>query len=412
MLFWCDIPSPAKISGHSGASPYQLNSYSYSELIADLKQRALYRRLRTIDEVDGTRVSRAGRSLVNFASNDYLGLTEHPKLKMAAAEAAQRFGAGTGASRLLTGTLAIHSELETRLASFKQTPAALTFESGYAAALGTIPALFGQGDVIILDKLAHASLIDGARLSGAEIRVYPHNRLERLEELLNWARQKRSGAKVLIVTESIFSMDGDSCPLTEIVDLKDEFGAGLLLDEAHATGVIGPNGAGLAAACGLIGRVDIHLGTLSKAVGSSGGFIAGPADLIDVLINRARTFIYSTAPPPAAIAAAIVGLGIIASENGDQLRKALWRNHAELTANLNQSSPEATRSAIVPIVVGLEEQALSLSEQLAERGFLVPAVRFPTVPRGSARLRVTLSAAHQMQDVVDLREAINALHDG
>ena len=331
---------------------------------------------------------------------------------MAAAEAAQRFGAGTGASRLITGTLAIHSELETRLAGFKQTPAALTFESGYAAALGTIPALFGQGDVIILDKLAHASLIDGARLSGAEIRVYPHNRLERLEELLNWARQKRRGAEVLIVTESIFSMDGDSCPLTEIVDLKDEFGAVLLLDEAHATGVIGPNGAGLAAASGLIGRVDIHLGTLSKAVGSSGGFIAGSADLIDVLINRARTFIYSTAPPPAAIAAAIVGLDIIASENGDQLRKALWRNHAELTVNLKQSSPEATRSAIVPVVVGLEEQALSLSEQLAERGFLVPAVRFPTVPRASARLRVTLSAAHQMQEVVDLRDAINTLRDG
>jgi 8-amino-7-oxononanoate synthase len=388
------------------------SGYSYEELIADLKQRALYRRLRTLDEVDGTRVTRAGRSLVNFASNDYLGLTQHPKLKTAAADATQRFGAGTGASRLITGTLAIHSELETRLAGFKQTPAALTFESGYAAALGTIPALFGQGDVIILDKLAHASLIDGARLSGAQIRVYPHNRLDRLKELLNWARQKRREAKILIVTESIFSMDGDSCPLNEIVDLKDEFGAVLLLDEAHATGIIGPNGAGLAAACGLIGRVDIHLGTLSKAVGSSGGFIAGPADLIDVLINRARTFIYSTAPPPAAIAAALVGLDIIASETGDQLRKALWRNHAELTAKPNLFSSEAARSAIVPIVVGLEEQALSFSEQLAERGLLVPAVRFPTVPRGSARLRVTLSAAHQMQDVGNLREAINALRDG
>jgi 7-keto-8-aminopelargonate synthetase-like enzyme len=175
---------------------------------------------------------------------------------------------------LITGTLAIHSELEARLAAFKQTPAALTFESGYAAALGTIPALFGQGDVIILDKLAHASLIDGARLSGAEIRVYPHNRLERLSELLDWVREKRRGAKILIITESVFSMDGDSCPLAEIVDLKDKFGAALLLDEAHAIGVLGPNGAGLAAECGLIDRVEIHLGTLSKAIGSSGGFIA------------------------------------------------------------------------------------------------------------------------------------------
>jgi 8-amino-7-oxononanoate synthase len=390
-----------------------LNSSSFhEELITELKQRSLYRQFHTIDAVHGTSVSRAGRPLVNFASNDYLGLTQHPKLKMAAADAAQRFGAGSGASRLITGTLAIHSELEARLAAFKQTPAALTFESGYAAALGTIPALFGQGDVIILDKLAHASLIDGARLSGAEIRVYPHNRLERLSELLDWVREKRRGAKILIITESVFSMDGDSCPLAEIVDLKDKFEAALLLDEAHAIGVLGPNGAGLAAERGLIDRVEIHLGTLSKAIGSSGGFIAGPSSLIDLLINRARTFIYSTAPPPAAIAAAIEGLGVIASPAGDQLRAALWRNREELTVTSKRAKPEGARSAIVPIIVGPEEQALSLSEELVEHGFLVPAVRFPTVPRGSARLRVTLSAAHHLQDVVNLREAINTLHDG
>ena len=386
-----------------------MNSFSYEELIADLKQRSLYRQLRTIDAVTGTSVSRAGRLLVNFASNDYLGLTQHPELKMAAVDAAQRFGAGSGASRLITGTLAIHSELEARLAAFKQTPAALTFESGYAAALGTIPALFGQGDVIILDKLAHASLIDGARLSGAEIRVYPHNRLERLSELLDWAREKRKGAKILIITESIFSMDGDSCPLPELVDLKDKFGAALLLDEAHAIGILGPNGAGLAAECGLTDRVEIHLGTLSKAIGSSGGFIAGPSSLIDLLINRARSFIYSTAPPPGAIAAAIAGLVIIASGTGDQLRAALWRNHEEFTAKLKRPKLEGKRSAVVPMIVGPEEKALSVSEGLVERGFLVPAVRFPTVPRGSARLRVTLSAAHKLQDVVNLRDAVNAL---
>jgi 8-amino-7-oxononanoate synthase len=386
--------------------------YSHEQLIADLKQRSLYRRLQTIDGVTGTSVSRGGRSLVNFASNDYLGLTQDPRVKLAAAEAAQRFGAGSGASRLITGTLAVHSELEAKLAAFKKTPAALTFESGYAAALGTIPALFGQGDVIILDKLAHASLIDGARLSGAEIRVYPHNRLQRLQELLSWARQKRSSAKILVITESIFSMDGDSCPLPEIVELKDEFGAALLLDEAHAVGVIGPNGAGLAAQHGLSERVDIHLGTLSKAVGSSGGFTAGTSSLIDVLVNRARTFIYSTAPPPAAIAAAIEGLDIITSHTGDQLRDALWRNYEELTVKMTGPRPESARSAIVPIIVGLEEKALSLSEQLIGQGFLVPAVRFPTVARGSARLRVTLSAAHQFEEVATLREAISALHGG
>ena len=207
-------------------------------------------------------------------------------------------------------------------------------------------------------------------------------------------------------------MDGDSCPLPEIVDLKDEFGAAILLDEAHAIGVLGPNGAGLAAECGLTDRVEIHLGTLSKAIGSSGGFIAGPASLIDLLINRARSFIYSTAPPPAAIAAANEGLGIITSETGDQLRAALWRNHQELTNKLQHPKPDAVRSAIVPLIVGPEEKALSISEGLVERGFLVPAVRFPTVPRGSARLRVTLSAVHQLPDVLALGETINALSDG
>ena len=411
MLFCFPFVLFAPFRGYSNLSesPPVNSDHSYEELIADLKQRSLYRELHPIDAVNGTGVGRGGRSLINFASNDYLGLTQHPQLKMAAADAAQRFGAGSGASRLITGTLAIHSELETKLAAFKKTPAALAFESGYAAALGVIPALYGQGDVIILDKLAHASLIDGARISGAEIRVYPHNRLERLAELLDWARQKRRGAKILIITESIFSMDGDFCPLPEIVELKDEFEAVLLLDEAHAIGVVGPNGAGLAAECGVIDRVDIHLGTLSKAVGSSGGFIAGSSSLVELLINRARTFIYSTAPPPAAIGAAIEGLGIIASETGNQLRAALQRNHEELTVTLKRPKPKAAQSAIVPIIVGSEEQALSLSEELVERGFLVPAVRFPTVPRGSARLRVTLSAAHQLSDVVNLCEAINAV---
>jgi 8-amino-7-oxononanoate synthase len=391
---------------------YPLKPDSHEEVIADLKQRSLYRRLQTVDEVSGTRVSRAGRSLVNFASNDYLGLAQHPNLRTAAAEALERFGAGSAASRLITGTLGIHTELEAKLAAFVGTPAALVFESGYAAALGTIPALFGKGDVIILDKLAHACLIDGARLSGAEIRVYPHNHFDRLSELLRWAREKRSTAKILIITESIFSMDGDRCPLREIVELKEEFGAQLLLDEAHAIGIIGPNGAGLAAAQGLTGHVEIHLGTLSKAIGSSGGFIAGPSSLIDVLINSARSFIYSTAPPPAAIGAALQGVAVVSSETGDELRATLWRNYEALGVELGLRRPQPARSAIVPILIGDEAQAMSLSATLADKGFLVPGIRFPTVPRGSARLRVTLSAAHQIDDVVSLREAIKTLRSG
>jgi 8-amino-7-oxononanoate synthase len=389
-----------------------LKSDSYEEVIADLKQRSLYRRLQTLDEVNGTRVSRAGRSLVNFASNDYLGLAQHPNLRAAAAEAIERFGAGSAASRLITGTLAIHTELEAKLAAFIGTPAALVFESGYAAALGTIPALFGKGDVIILDKLAHACLIDGARLSGAEIRVYPHNHLDRLSELLRWARAKRSTARILLITESIFSMDGDRCPLGEIVGLKEEFGAHLLLDEAHAVGTIGPNGAGLAAELGLTDRVEIHLGTLSKAIGSSGGFIAGSPFLIDLLINSARSFIYSTAPPPAAIGAALQGVDVVGSATGDKLRAILWRNYEALGGAPGLLRPEPARSAIVPIIVGDEAQAMSLSAALADKGFLVPGIRFPTVPRGSARLRVTLSAAHQIDEVVSLRETIKTLRSG
>jgi 8-amino-7-oxononanoate synthase len=389
-----------------------MDANEHEEVIADLKHRSLYRRLQTVDEVNGTRVSRAGRSLVNFASNDYLGLAQHQNLRAAAAEALERFGAGSAASRLITGTLAMHTELEAKLAAFIGTPAALVFESGYAAALGTIPALFGKGDVIILDKLAHACLIDGARLSGAEIRVYPHNRLDRLAELLRWARAKRNTARILVITESIFSMDGDGCPLPEIVELKDEFGAMLLLDEAHAIGVIGPNGAGLAAECDLTDRVDIHLGTLSKAIGSSGGFIAGSASLIDLLINCARSFIYSTASPPAVIAAAIQGLAMVDSEIGGQLRAALRRNQEELGVEFDLPRAGPKRSAIVPVIVGDEEQTMALSARLTDKGFLVPGVRFPTVPRGSARLRVTLSAAHQIDEVATLREAIKALLSG
>jgi 8-amino-7-oxononanoate synthase len=353
------------------------------------------------------RVKRDGRLLLNFASNDYLGLAQHPALRAAAVEAAQNFGAGTGASRLITGTLAIHTELEAKLAAFKRTAAALTFESGYAAATGTIPALFGKGDIIILDKLVHACLIDGARLSDAEIRVYPHNRLDRLEELLKWARQKRPGANILVLTESIFSMDGDRCPLWEIVELKEKYGATLLLDEAHAIGVLGPGGAGLAEALGLANRVEIQLGTLSKAVGATGGFIAGDAALIDLLINSARTFIYSTAPTPAAVAAAIAGLSLISSPTGEGLRAALRDNLKRFREN--QEITDSSGSAIAPIIVGDEAEALRFSEKLSEQGYLVPAIRFPTVPRGSARLRVTLSAAHQPEEVVALRETIAAV---
>ena len=240
-----------------------------------------------------------GQQLVNFSSNDYLGLANDPRLREAAIDAIEEFGVGAGASRLISGTQSPHVRLETALARWKGTQAALCFSSGYAAAIGTIPALVGKHDVVLLDKLAHASLIDGARLSGAILRVFPHNHLGKLESHLEWAQREHPDRRVLIVTESVFSMDGDRAPLRQLIDLKKRFGAMLLLDEAHAVGVIGPNGRGLAAEEGLAEEVDVQMGTLSKALGVSGGYICGSRGLIEWLVNRARSFIFSTAPPPA-----------------------------------------------------------------------------------------------------------------
>ncbi len=260
--------------------------------------------------------------LLNFASNDYLGLGRHPALAEAAARAVRDRGTGAGASRLVSGTDEAVLALEEVLAGWKGTQAALVFGSGYAAALGTIPALVGRGDTVILDKLAHASLIDAARLSGATVRVFPHNRVSRLEELL----QKISSGRVLVVTESIFSMDGDTAPLREIVELKDRHGAWLLVDEAHATGLHGTDGAGLLSELGLGGRVEIVLATLSKALGGVGGLIAGSRPLVDWLVNRARSFIYSTALPPGDIAAALAAVELLRGKEGAVLRAQLREN--------------------------------------------------------------------------------------
>ena len=270
-----------------------------------LRARSLDRHLREISSGQGPEVEIDGRRFINFSSNDYLGLGNDPRLRVAAMSAITEFGVGTGASRLISGNLSAHLRLERALAKWKGTEAALCFSSGYSAALGTIPAFVDKNDIIVLDKLCHASLIDGAKVSGAVLRVFPHNNLRKLENHLEWAQRKPTGRRVLIVTESIFSMDGDRAPLREIIELKRRFGMLLMLDEAHAVGVIGPNGRGLAAAESLDNDVDIQMGTLSKAFGASGGYVCGPSTLIDWLINRARSFIYSTAPPPAIPAAAL-----------------------------------------------------------------------------------------------------------
>jgi 8-amino-7-oxononanoate synthase len=382
----------------------------YDELLTRLQQKSLFRELRTIQEIRSPLVRIGDRFLVNFASNDYLGLSQHPAVKAAAKAAIDQFGAGAGASRLVTGTEYPHTKLEEEIAAFKDAERALLFSTGYAAAIGTITSLVGPGDVVILDKLAHACLIDGAKLSGAFVRVFPHNNTAKLKHHLAWARQRCPQGKTLIVTESIFSMDGDFGELAAIVNLKTEFQSLLLVDEAHATGVIGPHGKGWIAALGLNGQIDIQMGTLSKAFGGNGGFICGSKTLIQLLINRARSFIYSTALPPSSAAAASAALEIIRSGEGDALRSRLWNNVGYLVECLEPALPRLKDpvSPIFPLVIGDEQKALRLAEILYNNGFLAPAIRYPTVARGSARLRIALSSSHSLEQIQSLSRTIIA----
>jgi 8-amino-7-oxononanoate synthase len=379
-----------------------------SERLDALRVAGLHRQLRRVESPAGARIEIAGRTLLNFSSNDYLGLATHPALKAAAIRAVERFGTGSAASRLICGSLAPHHQLEEALAAFKGTEAALTFSSGYATALGVIPALLERDDVVALDRLAHACLVDAARLSGAKLRVFGHNDLNELEAILRWAAARpRSGPRpprVLIVTESVFSMDGDGAPLRELVELKERYGAWLLLDEAHATGVYGPDGRGRASEAGVVERVEIHMGTLGKALGASGGFICGSRRLIEYLVHRARSFLFSTAPPPATAAAALAALELLPTDEGRARRERLWANVRRFQAA--ERNGARIEGPIVPWRIGDETLALAAAEHLRERGIFVPAIRYPTVARGAARLRITLSAAHGAEDLDALLGAL------
>src|SRR2546428_6046559 len=316
----------------------------FARQLEALRAHSLDRHLREIRSSQGTVVDIDGKQLINFSSNDYLGLANDPHLREAATKAIAEFGVGAGASRLISGTQSPHVRLEQALAKWKGTEAALCFSSGYATALGTIPALVTKDDVIVLDKLCHASLIDGAKLSGAILRVFPHNHLGKLESHLEWAQREYRGKRVLIVTESIFSMDGDSAPLPELIELKKRFAALLLLDEAHAVGVIGPNGRGLAAAEKLSDDVDVQMGTLSKALGVGGGYVCGSRSLIEWLVNRARSFIYSTAPPPALAAAARAAVEFLGSAEGEERRPLLGARIKLMDTRLPADSATTARS--------------------------------------------------------------------
>lgn len=385
--------------------------------LAALREADLLRELRRVESPAGTRVRVGDRELLNFSSNDYLGLAAHPALKEAARAAVDKFGAGSGASRLVCGSLAVHHELEEALAAFKGTEAALTFSTGYAAALGTLTALLGRGDVLIVDKLVHACIVDAAKLSGAKLRVFRHNDLHDLEAKLKWAvkqapsRSTPHAPRILVVTESVFSMDGDLAPLRNLVELKERYGAWLMVDEAHATGLFGERRSGLVEEFGLTGRVEIQMATLGKAVGAAGGAICGSQKLIDVLVNRARSLVFSTAPVPAAAAAAGAGLAIIQAQEGETRRQRLWLLVEELKRTLIRAGfpPSAVRAPIVPVLVGAEKQALKFSQVLREAGVFVPAIRFPTVARGEARLRFTVSADHTPEDLTALAATLVAI---
>ncbi|OHB97096.1 MAG: 8-amino-7-oxononanoate synthase, partial [Planctomycetes bacterium RIFCSPHIGHO2_12_39_6] len=333
------------------------------------------------------------------------GLANHPKIKQAAIAAIHQYGWGTGASRLVAGNMMLHQELEKKIAEFKGTEAALLFPTGYMANVGAICALVGREDIVIGDKLNHASIIDGCRQSGASFRVYPHNDVSQLESLLQKSSRYR---RRLVVTDSVFSMDGDTAPLPEIVQIAQKYDAILMIDDAHATGVFGQHGKGMIEYYGLERKIDIIMGSLSKAIGSIGGFIAGEKCLIDFLKNKARSFIYTTALPPAACAASLAGLTLIQEDTS--LIDKLWENVRYLKSQLSEFiSNISAESPIIPIIIGSAEDALNLSTRLYENGILIPAIRPPTVPLGTSRLRISLMATHSKEDINRLIDTLKAI---
>lgn len=372
--------------------------------LADLESQALRRRLQVLEEVlPGGRVRLEGRVLLNLSSNDYLGLAQDPRLINAAQAAAARWGTGAGASRLVVGHLALHEAVEARLAAFKGTQAAVIFSTGYMANLGVISALVGPGDAVFGDKLNHASIYDGIKLSGAQLVRFPHRDINRLEDLLQKSQGHR---RRLIITDSVFSVDGDLAPLAELVALKERFGAALMIDEAHATGVLGARGAGLAEALGLTDRVEIHMGTFSKALGSLGGYVAGDQRLIDYLHNRARSFIYSTALAPPVLGAIEAALEIVVRE--PQRRAYLLEESEKFRRGLMSAGLDTlgSETQIVPVLVGDNARTLEFAALLRQQGLMAVALRPPTVPPGRARVRFSLAAAHAPED---LRRALDTI---
>ena len=364
--------------------------------LENLRDKGLYRSLRRVAGDQGSTLFIDGREVINFSSNNYLGFANHPALRTAAKNAIDRYGCGSGASRLISGNMTLHEELEDKIAELKGTEAALVFNSGFQANTGVIPVLVGEGDVILSDALNHASIIDGCRLSRSKVVVYGHCNMDQLELAL---KQAPIGGRKLIVTESLFSMDGDEVPLADIVGLAEKYGAIVMVDEAHATGVYEPNGAGLVAKLGLGERILIQMGTLGKALGGFGAYIAGTKALRELLINRCRSFIFTTSLPPAVMAMGIAALDLLKKE--PERRQKLRDSCEQLRVGLNVLGFTLgnSQSQILPLMVGDATRCMLLSESLLENGVFAQGIRPPTVPAGTSRLRITLMATHAQEQI-------------
>jgi len=382
-------------------------NYISDELNA-IKKSGLYRELNIVEGAQGTHLEIKGKTYLSFCSNNYLGLANNPLVIKAVKDAVEKYGWGTGASRLVSGNMRMHEALEDEISRFKGKEASIVFPTGYMANLGTISSLVSKGDLAICDKLNHASIIDGCRLSGADFRVYPHCDMEKLENIL---KKSTKYPRKLIVTDTVFSMDGDIAPLPDIVRIAHKYKAMVMVDEAHGTGVFGKKGRGVVEHFKLSKKVDIVMGTLSKAVGSLGGYVSGDTDLINYLRNKARPFMYTTALPPAVCAASIAGIKLIRKD--PSLRESLWCNVRFLKEKLESLSLKVipSESPIIPILIGDAKKAVDVSKFLYKKGILIPAIRPPTVPARSSRLRMTVMSTHTKKDLERLLEVLSDVQD-
>ena len=370
-----------------------------SDELSKIKESGLYRELKVVGNAQDTHIDIEGKTYLSFCSNNYLGLANHPSVIEAVKKAVDEYGWGACASRLVSGNMTLHEALEKEISRFKRKDAAIVFPTGYMANLGVISSLVSGGDLVISDKLNHASIIDGCRLSGADFRVYAHCNMEKLETIL---KKTSKYNRKLIVTDSVFSMDGDLAPLPDIVRIAKEYNAMVMVDEAHGTGVFGENGRGVVEYFNLDNEVDVVMGTLSKAIGSLGGYVCGDDDLISYLRNKARPFMYTTALPPAVCAASIASINLI--QEDPSLREALWNNVCCIKERLGLLGIDmiSSQSQIIPLLIGDTQKAVDISKLLYERGVLIPAIRPPTVPANSSRLRMTVMSSHTQDDLESL----------